>query len=135
TAPQPGVLILIWTWLKLPLTVPVVALSEVKFTCQGRPAAVTVAGRVPWPHSVPPPAVIEPMPVPGSPLPLVSVPLSRADGEVAPARVVVSFRVNVPDFRETGPPGRTVQVAAARAVLAPTVAARAAAQPATRMRA
>src|SRR5262245_62267003 len=75
------------------------------------------------------------MPVPGSPLPLLSVPLSREDGQVTTAPVVVSFRVNVPDFRETGPPGRTVQVAAARAVLPPTVAARTAAQPATRMRA
>src|SRR5579859_5663548 len=75
------------------------------------------------------------MPVPGSPLPLFSVPLRAVDGQVSAAPVAVSVRTSWPDFIDTGPPGRTVQVAAARTVVTPRVAASTAAGTANRLRA
>src|SRR5215831_16866844 len=62
------------------------------------------------------------MPVPGSPLPLFSVPPRTVDGQVSAAPVAVSVSMNLPDFIDTGPPGRTVQVAATRTVVTPRMA-------------
>src|SRR5216683_6054022 len=49
--------------------------------------------------------------------------------------VVVSLSTNLPDFIDTGPPGRTVHVAAARTGVTPQTAARTAAGTAHRPRA
>src|SRR5215471_19726665 len=97
------------------------------FRCQGRAAATTSGfGGRPPPHWGKPAAVIDPMPVPGSPLPLLRVPLI-CPGHLSIAPVLVSFSVNLADVSETGPPGWTVHVAAARTGVAPRTAARAAA--------
>src|SRR5215469_11650958 len=123
-------LIRIRTPLTLPVTTPVVALYEVTFTCQGRATGVrTGAGGRPRPHCGKLARAIEPMPVPDSPLPPLSVPFICADGQVVSTSVVVSFRVTFPDVSETGPPGRTVHVVAATAMAVPRVAVRTAAQP------
>src|SRR5262252_6287400 len=69
------------------------------------------------------------MPVPGSPLPLLSVPDMREDTQVWMVLVVVSFSVVVPAAAVMAPPGRTVQAVAVAAAgdAAPGAMARAAA--------
>ena len=82
--------------------------------------------------------MILPIPVPASPLPLLSVPLAVEEGHGSTLPVVVSTTVNRPDFAWTAPLGCMVQVfavAVARAVLTPRPATMTAAQPAARMRA
>src|SRR5215472_4184233 len=124
TALQPGPASLSWTWLRLPVATPVVALYEVRFTCQGRPVAVRVNGSPSGPlHWVKLPEVTEPIPVPDSPPPCLSVPLTCEDVQSSTVPVLVSRTASRPDVKETGPPGRTVQVAAARTVVTPTTAA------------
>src|SRR5262249_18660465 len=117
----------------LPVTTPVVALYDEKFTCQGRSVAVMVNVKPATSHSVMLTAVMEPMP--GRPLPPLTLPLITADPQVNIEPVVVSFRVSAPDFSEIGPPGRTVQVVAAKAVGTPRMTARTAPATANRLRA
>src|SRR5215472_8450559 len=139
TARQPGPASLSWAWLRLPVATPVVALYEVRFTCQGRSVAVRVKGSHIGPlQGVRLPEVTEPIPVPDSPPPCLSVPLTFEDVQVSTVPVLGSRTASrCPDVnvKETGPPGRTVQVAAARTVVTPKTAARTAAGAATRGRA
>src|SRR5690348_18458168 len=74
------------------------------------------------------------MPVPGSPLPLFSAPPRVEDRQVSLEPVEVSVRMNLPDFIDTGPPGWTVHVVAARTGVTPRTAASTAAGTATRYR-
>ena len=68
--------------------------------------------------------VIEPMPVPDSPLPLLSVAAPFEDAQDSETPLRVSVRVVLPAVAATGPPGLTVQVAAtAGAALRPITAA------------
>src|SRR5215469_2744971 len=78
--------------------------------------------------------VMVPIPVPGCPLPLFRVPLSAEDTQMSVEPVGMSFTVNSPDVREIVPPGRTVQVVAAEALVTQAMAARTAARNATRLR-
>src|SRR5215467_204684 len=136
TALQLGPVSLSWACLRLPVATPVVALYEVRFTCQGRPVAVRVKGSQIGPLQwVKLPEVTEPIPVPDSPPPCLSVPLTCEDVHTSTVPVLVSRTVSRPDIKETEPPGRTVQVAAARTVVTPTTATRTAAGAATRGRA
>src|SRR5215472_5681752 len=103
TARQPGPVILSWAWLRLPVATPVVALYEVRFTCQGRSVAVRVNGRA---HIGPLqgvrlPEVTEPIPVPDSPPPCLSVPLTFEDVQVSTVPVLVSCTASRPDVKET----------------------------------
>src|SRR5487761_1547454 len=136
TASHPGLDTLMWMWLKLPAATPVVALYAEKFTCQGRSVAMRVnmtpSGLV---QLVKLTAARAPIRVPDSPLPLLSVPLKREDMHEKAEPVLVSLTVSVPEVRESGPPGRTVQVVAARAAVTPSVTAKTAAGTATRLRA
>ena len=54
--------------------------------------------------------VIEPMPVPDSPLPLLSVAAPFEDAQDSETPLRVSVRVALPGVAATGPPGLTVQV-------------------------
>src|SRR5215831_17300966 len=136
TARQLGPVILSWAWLRLPITTPVVAWYEVRFTCQGRSVAVRVNGSPIGPLQwVKLPEVTEPIPVPDSPPPCLSVPLTCEDAQVSTVPVLVSRTASRPDVKETEPPGRTVQVTAARTVVTPKTATMAAARAATRGRA
>jgi len=63
-------------------------------------------------------AVIEPMPVPDRPLPLLSVPFPLEVLQVRTLPVLVSFSVVVPALAVMAPPGLTVQVAATPVLLA-----------------
>src|SRR5215469_6511519 len=128
TALQPVPASLSWAWLRLPAATPVVALYEVRFTCQGRSVAVRVNGSHSGPLQwVKLPEVTEPIPVPDSPLPCLSVPLTCEDVQVSTVPVLGSRTASRPDVKETEPPGRTVQVAAARTVVTPKTPARTAA--------
>src|SRR5262249_6825472 len=121
TARQPDPASLSWAWLRLPVATPVVPLYELRFTCQGRSVAVRVNGSPSGPLQwVKLPEVTEPIPVPDSPPPCLSVPLTCEDVQERTVPVLVSRTASRPDVNETEPPGRTVQVAAARAVVTPT---------------
>jgi hypothetical protein len=77
--------------------------------CQGRSPAVTVNARLNGPvHLVKLIEVTEPMAVPDSPLPLLSVVFAAEDVHVSAVPVEVSFRVVVPDVALMTLPGLTV---------------------------
>jgi hypothetical protein len=63
------------------------------------------------------------------------VPLNDEDAQTIIVPVGMSVTVNSPDVREIGPPGRTVQVVAAKALVTPVMATRTAAKTAARARA
>src|SRR5262249_58227292 len=110
----------IWTRLMLPVTTPVVALYDEKFTCQGRSVAVMVNVKPATSHSVMLTAVMQPMPVPGRPLPPLTMPLITADPQANIEPVAASFPVTAPDFSGGGPPGRTLQLVAPPAGASPS---------------
>src|SRR5262252_9537876 len=100
------------------------------FRCHGRPRAVSLNGGTigegQWKVAV----VIDPMPVPGSLMPPLSVPDMRAELQSSAVSVVVSFSVVLPAVAVMAPPGRTLQTVplAAAGDTAPT------ARPQMRMR-
>ena len=101
--------------------VPVVTplLKDLAFRCQGKCVVFTVKVRLSGPvQLLKPSAVIEPMPVPDSPLPFLTVPLPLDDVQVRTLPVFVSFSVVVPALAVMAPPGLTVQVAATPALVA-----------------
>src|SRR5215831_11244638 len=116
TAVQPGPDRLAWTPVRVPVVVPVTELKETALMCQGRTPAVTVNARPNGPvHLVKLIEVTEPMAVPDSLLPLLSVVFAAEDVHVSEVPVVVSFRVVVPDVALMTLPGLTVQEVAATA--------------------
>src|SRR5262252_8226124 len=107
------------------------------FRCHGRPRAVSLNGGTigegQWKVAV----VIDPMPVPGSLMPPLSVPDMRAELQSSAVSVVVSFSVVLPAVAVMAPPGRTLQTVplAAAGDTAPTAKAiPATARPPMRMR-
>jgi hypothetical protein len=72
--------------------------------------------------------VIDPMPVPGSPLPGLSVPDMVEDVQVSVLSLLVSVRVVCPAFAVMAPPGRTVQVVVVAAADEPAPSTAAAAR-------
>src|SRR5215472_7686621 len=82
------------------------------FRCHGRPRAVSLnggtTGEGQWKVAV----VIDPIPVPCSPRPPLSVPDMRAELQVSTESVVVSFSVVFPAVAVMAPPGRTLQATA-----------------------
>src|SRR5215467_2099984 len=97
------------------------------FRCHGRPRAVSLNGGTigegQWKVAV----AIDPMPVPGSLMPPLSVPDMRAELQASSVSVVVSFSVVFPAVAVMAPPGRTLQTVplAAAGDTAPAPAARA----------
>src|SRR6266699_735299 len=117
TALQLGPLSVAW----MPVMVPVVTplLKDTAFRCHGKWVVCTVKVRPRGPLQVlKDSAVIEPMPVPDRPLPLLSVPLPLEDAQDKVLPVLVSFSVVVPALAVMAPPGLTVQVAATPVLLA-----------------
>src|SRR5215472_1708833 len=110
------------------------------FRCHGRPRAVSLIGGTigegQWKVAV----VIDPMPVPGSLMPPLSVPDMRAELQASSVSVVVSFSVVFPAVAVMAPPGRTLQTVALAAAgdtapaPAPAAKAKATARPPIRMR-
>src|SRR5262252_2406889 len=82
------------------------------FRCHGRPRAVSLNGGTigegQWKVAV----VIDPMPVPGSLMPPLSVPDMRAELQSSSLSVVVSFSVVLPAIAVMAAPGRTLQTVA-----------------------
>src|SRR6516165_8426279 len=116
TAVQPGPDRLAWTPVRVPVVVPVAEVKETAFMCQGRSPAVTVNARLNGPvHLVKLIEVTEPMAVPDSPLPLLSVVFAAEDVHVSAVPVEMSFRVVVPDVALMTLPGLTVQEVTAAA--------------------
>src|SRR5258708_3969398 len=131
TAVQRGREGLAWTRVRVRVVVPLAELKETALMCQGRAPAVTVNARLNGPvHLLKLIEVTEPMLVPDSRLPLLSVVFAAEDVHVSEVPVVVSFRVVVPDVALMTLPGLTVQEVAARAgpALRPRTAATAAAR-------
>src|SRR5262252_5555708 len=111
------------------------------FRCHGRPRAVSLNGGTigegQWKAAV----AIDPMPVPGSLMPPLSVPDMRAELQVRTEPVVVSFSAAFPAVAVMAPPGRTLHTVALAAAgdtaaddTAPAPAAKATARPPIRMR-
>src|SRR5215470_15137921 len=116
TAVQPGPDKLACTPVRVPVVVPVTALNEAALRCQGSAPAVTVNARPNGPVQLAKLIeVTEPMAVPDSLLPLLSVVCAAEDEHVSEVPVEVSFRVVVPDVALMTLPGLTVQVVAATA--------------------
>src|SRR5262252_450016 len=119
-----------------PLAVPVVALTPVTFSFQGRPCTATLTEMVAIVQLVKDADVIDPMPAPDRPWPLFSVP-DRLIVQWATVPVVWSFTWPDPEKLKL-PPGVTLKVAAsAGAALRLTIAAVAAPtmrMPPTRLR-
>src|SRR5215472_12134161 len=114
TALQLGPVRLAW----IPVMVPVVTplLNDTAFRCHGKWVVFTVKVRPSGPVQVlNDSAVIEPMPVPDSPLPLLTVPLPLEVLQDRVLPVLVSFSVVTPALAVMAPPGLTVQVAATAA--------------------
>src|SRR5215472_14291027 len=90
-----------------------------KFTCQGRPRAVTLNGSLAGPEQ---PrkvaAVAAPMPRPDSPLPGLRLPATTDDVQMPAFPVTVSVSLITPDFAVASPPGWTVHVLAVLADVA-----------------
>src|SRR5580700_10601735 len=83
----------------MPVMVPVVTpvLNETAFRCHGKWVVLTVKVRPSGPvQLLKVSAVIEPMPVPDSPLPLLTVPLPAEDVQVRTLPVFESLSVVVP---------------------------------------
>src|SRR6185437_6407414 len=117
TALQLGPVSVAW----MPVMVPVVTplLKDTAFRCHGKCVVLTVNVRPSGPvQLLNDSAVIEPMLVPDSPLPVLTVPLPLDDAQDRVLPVFVSFRVVVPALAVMAPPGLTVQVAATRALVA-----------------
>src|SRR6266571_5610836 len=117
TALQLGPVSVAW----MPVMVPVVTplLNETAFRCHGKWVVFTVKVRLSGPVQVlNDSAVIEPMPVPDRPLPLLSVPFPLEVLQVRTLPVLVSFSVVVPALAVMAPPGLTVQVAATPVIAA-----------------
>src|SRR5712691_4673716 len=117
TALQLGPVSVAW----MPVMVPVVTplLKDTAFRCHGKWVVFTVKTRPSGPLQVlNDSAVIEPMPVPDSPLPLLTVPLPLEEAQDRVLPVLVSFSVVVPALAVIAPPGLTVQVAATPALVA-----------------
>src|SRR5262245_23120316 len=97
--------------------------------CHGRPRSVTetVKGSGPAQLVNLPPLVTEPMLAPLSPLPDLNLPDRTELLQVSVLPSVVSFSLVVPAWLENGPPGVTLQVAAATAGPAPRATVRMAA--------
>src|SRR5215469_6868590 len=113
TALQPGPVSVEWMPVMVPAVTPVVELNDTAFRLQGKWLFVTVNIRPPGPvQLVNASDVIEPMPVPDSPLPLLSVAAPFEDAQDSETPLRVSVRVAFPDVAVVGPPGLTVQVAA-----------------------
>src|SRR5215831_16884479 len=113
------------------------------FRCHGRPRAVSLNGGTigegQWKAAV----AIDPMPVPGSLMPPLSVPDMRAELQVRTEPVVVSFSAAFPAVAVMAPPGRTLHTVALAAAgdtaaddtaPAPAAKAKATARPPIRMR-
>src|SRR5215467_6944899 len=114
TALQLGPLSVAW----IPVMVPVVTppLKDTAFRCHGKCVVCTVKVRPSGPVQVlNDSAVIEPMPVPDRPFPLLTVPLPLDVLQVRTLPVFVSFSVVTPALAVMAPPGLTVQVAATAA--------------------
>src|SRR5215472_7048740 len=117
TALQLGPVRLAW----IPVMVPVVTplLNDTAFRCHGKWVVFTVKVRPSGPVQVlNDSAVIEPMPVPDSPLPLLTVPLLVEVWQDRVLPVFVSFSVVTPALAVMAPPGLTVQVAATPVLVA-----------------
>src|SRR5215471_212332 len=113
TALQLGPVSVEWMPVMVPAVTPVVELKDTAFRLQGKWLFVTVNIRPPGPvQLVNASDVIEPMPVPDSPLPLLSVAAPFEDAQDSETPLRVSVRVAFPDVAVVGPPGLTVQVAA-----------------------
>ncbi len=92
----------------MPVMVPVVTplLKDLAFRCQGKWVVLTVKVRLSGPVQVLKPSdVIEPMPVPDSPLPFLTVPLPLEVLQVSVLPVLVSFSVVDPGLGRDGPAG------------------------------
>src|SRR5215471_19978672 len=98
----------------MPVMVPVVTppLKDLAFRCHGKWLFFTMKTRPsgPW-QLLNDSVVIEPMPVPDSPLPLLTVPLLVEVWQDRVLPVFVSFSVVTPALAVMAPPGLTVQVA------------------------
>jgi hypothetical protein len=113
-----------WMPVMVPVVTPLVELKDTAFRLQGKWLFVTVNVMPPGPvQLVNASDVIEPMPVPDSPLPLLSVAAPFEDPQDSETPLRVSVSVAFPDVTVTAPPGLTVQVAAtAGAALRPIAA-------------
>ena len=101
--------------------VPVVTppAKDLAFRCQGKCVVLTVKVRLSGPVQLLKPSdVIDPMLVPDSPLPFLTVPLPLEDVQVSVEPVFLSVSVVFPALAVMAPPGLTVQVAATPALVA-----------------